>query len=205
LNQPQKLHITQAVIVEGKYDKIKLDAVVDGLILTTDGFGVFRDAELKAFIKRLARERGLVILTDSDVAGFRIRAYLTGMIPAERITNVFIPELSGKERRKRRPSAEGKLGVEGMDAATLREAFARAGILADAAPPHREDPITRLDLYEDGLTGGPESRALRAALYKRLSLPLRLNITATLPLLNNILTRDEYKSLVLEISSQSIG
>lgn len=193
--EPEKIMLRQAVVVEGKYDKIRLEALVDGLILTTNGFGIFRDPELRDFIRRLAAERGIVVLTDSDAAGFRIRSYLTGMIPPHQITNVFIPDLFGKERRKRAASAEGKLGVEGMDTETLRRSFSFAGIEPVSAGPPR-DPITRTDLYEDGLMGGPGSRELRYALYDALSLPRRLNLTGALPLINSLLTRDEYRSLV---------
>ncbi|MDL2232904.1 DUF4093 domain-containing protein [Ruminococcaceae bacterium OttesenSCG-928-L11] len=200
---PEKLHLTQVVIVEGKYDKIRLEALIDGLILPTNGFGIFKDKEMAAFIRRLAAERGVVILTDSDGAGFRIRAHLTGMIPAERITNVFIPDLYGKEKRKRAPSAEGKLGVEGVDIDTLQTAFARAGITGEP-PAEQTDPITRTDLYEDGLTGGEGSRELRYALYDSLALPRRLNVTAALPLLNRLLTRQEYKALLLRLRDESI-
>lgn len=198
--EKQKLSLRQAVIVEGKYDKIKLEALVDALILPTNGFSIFKDAELRTFIKRLAEERGIVILTDSDRAGFQIRSHLTGMIPSEQITNVFIPDLFGKEKRKKNFSAEGKLGVEGMSLDVLEAAFRQAGVLPEHAPT-REEPITRLDLYEDGLAGGPDARALRYALYQRLSLPQRLNITAALPLLNNLLTKEEYRTIVAELKS----
>ena len=190
-----KIHVKQAVIVEGKYDKIKLDAVIDGLIIPTNGFSLFHDRELKAFIKSLAESRGIIILTDSDAAGFKIRAYLKGMIPSGQIVNVFIPDVYGKERRKPSPSAEGKLGVEGISAGILREAFEAAGVSVEK-PPERGDPITRLDLYEDGFMGGFGSRELRYALYDKLNLPRRINLTAALPLLNSMLTKDEYKALV---------
>jgi ribonuclease M5 len=198
-----KLRVRQAVVVEGKYDKIKLESLINGYILTTRGFGVFRDPELRGFIRRLAAQRGLVVLTDSDAAGFKIRAYLTGMIPAEQITNVFIPDLYGKEKRKRTPSAEGKLGVEGMDLATLRRAFHLAGVAVEGEAAAPRDPITRQNLYEDGFVGGEDSRERRYALYDRLNLPRRLNVTAALPLLNALLDRAGYQDLVRELKGQS--
>ena len=191
-----KITVSQAVIVEGKYDKIKLEAVLDGLILPTNGFGIFKDAEMKRFIRSLAETRGLIVLTDSDGAGFRIRSYLSGMLPAEQITHVYIPDILGKEKRKQTPSAEGKLGVEGVEVSILRAALARAGVVASEPLPQRAEPITRLDLYEDGLMGGADSRTLRYALCDALALPRRLNITALLPLLNSLLSRAEYKALL---------
>jgi ribonuclease M5 len=198
-----RIRLRQAIVVEGKYDKIKLETLIDGFILTTRGFGVFRDPELRGFIRRLAAQRGLVVLTDSDAAGFKIRAYLTGMIPAEQIHNVFIPDLYGKEKRKRAPSAEGKLGVEGMDVATLRRAFELAGVAVDGETTAPQDPITRQDLYEDGFLGGEGSRELRYALYDRLQLPRRLNVTAALPLLNALLDREGYRALARELMGVS--
>ena len=198
----EKIRVSQAVIVEGKYDKIKLEALLEGLILPTNGFGIFKDDEMKRFIRTLARERGLLILTDSDRAGFRIRSYLTGMLPAEQMVHVYIPDIFGKERRKNAPSAEGKLGVEGVDAAILREALARAGVVAAEPLPERTEPITRLDLYEDGLMGGEASRDLRYALCDEMALPRRLNITALLPLLNGLLSREEYRDLLAKLRAK---
>lgn len=195
----EKLCLRQAVIVEGKYDKIKLKSVIDAMILPLDGFRIYKDKERQALIRSLAVSRGLVVLTDSDAAGFRLRGYLSGIVPAGRVTHVYIPDIFGKEKRKRAPSAEGKLGVEGMDVETLREALARAGVLS-AEPSLSADPITRQDLYEDGLSGGAGSAELRRAVYARLSLPARLSTAQFLDLLNAMLTRDEYKALLLELT-----
>ncbi|GHU81507.1 hypothetical protein FACS1894191_8430 [Clostridia bacterium] len=148
----------------------------------------------------IAASRGIVILTDSDAAGFKIRSYLLGMLPKEQVANVYIPDVTGKEKRKRAPSAEGRLGVEGMDTETLQKAFELAGITASPAV-RTEDPITITDLYEDGFTGGRNSKALRLALYKSLALPAKLNTNAAVPLLNSLLTRGEYKALAHKISS----
>jgi ribonuclease M5 len=199
-----RLKLSQAVIVEGKYDKIKLESVIDALILTTDGFRIYKDRERRALLQSLAKTRGLIVLTDSDAAGFQLRGHITGICGTEHVAHVFIPDVLGKEKRKRAPSAEGKLGVEGMDGGVLREAFRRAGILPDSAPPPA-DPITRVDLYEDGFTGGKDSATLRRALYARLGLPARLSTTAALELLNHMLTREEYRALAEEMVAGERG
>lgn len=198
----EKLRLTQAVIVEGKYDKIKLEALVDSVILTTNGFRIFKDKEMQRLIRSLAKTCGIVVLTDSDAAGFQIRALLSGIVWEGEIINVYIPDILGKERRKRKPSAEGKLGVEGMEPEVLREAFDRAGISVNGrkAP---KDPITRLDLYDDGLCGGENSAQLRRSLYEKLGLPARLSTGSAIPLLNQILTRREYKKLISELMLDS--
>jgi ribonuclease M5 len=192
-----KIKIKQAVVVEGKYDKIKLESLVDGMILATDGFRIFKDKEMQALVRGLAKTCGVVILTDSDAAGFKIRALLSSITAGE-VINVYAPDILGKERRKQKPSAEGKLGVEGMDVQILRDAFERAGVAAEPARPHA-NPVTRADLYEAGFVGGADSRALRYALYDRLSLPRRLNSTAALPLINTLLTREEFERLAGEL------
>jgi len=189
----EKIALAQAVIVEGKYDKIRLSPLLDALILTTDGFRVFRDKEMCALIRRLAHSCGIVLLTDSDGAGFQIRNYLTKIARGGEITHVYIPDVPGKERRKPQPGKEGKLGVEGIDPALLREAFARAGLLGHV--PKEGPGITRQDLYDLGLTGGADSRALRYALLARLNLPARLSTGALLPVLNQVITREEFLSL----------
>jgi ribonuclease M5 len=194
----EKISLAQAVIVEGRYDKIKLEAVVDAFILPTNGFRVFSDLELRALIRRLAETRGIIVLTDSDAAGFKIRGFLRGIVPPEQVTDVYIPDLYGKERRKQKPSREGKLGVEGMNPAILLEAFRKAGISAGRRRPAR-DPITRFDLYEDGVSGGEGSREKRRLLYRKLGLPERLSPSAALELLNQMLTREEYRQAVEEL------
>lgn len=186
--------IRQAIIVEGKYDKIKLESVVDALILPTDGFRIFQDKKMRALIKRLAEESGIAVLTDSDTAGFVIRRHLAGLVPGERIVNVYIPDQIGKEKRKAKPSREGKLGVEGMEPAVLLEAFRAAGLLEDA-PARAGEPITKMDLYEAGLSGGQGSRALRRALLERLRLPERLSAGALPAVLSRLMSREEFFAL----------
>lgn len=195
----ERMRLHQAVIVEGKYDKIKLESVVDALILTTGGFQIYKDKERRALLRSLAQTCGLVVLTDSDGAGFRLRGYLNG-ISSMGITHVYIPDVFGKERRKRAPSAEGKIGVEGIDPATLQEAFRRAGVLEESAPP--QEPVTRQDFYEDGLMGGPGSAERRRALYRRLGLPERLSTSAAIDAIAHMLTREEYKAALAEFAKE---
>ena len=188
------IHITQAIIVEGKYDKIKLSSILDGVILITNGFRIFHDAEKMALIRYYAKTTGIIILTDSDTAGFKIRNYLKGAIRDGKIYHVYTPDIYGKERRKEKPSAEGKLGVEGIDKKQLLEAFAKAGILADEVP-EKTDPITKYDLYELGLSGGADSKLRRKALQQKLGLPDLLSAASLLEVLNTMMTKEELQSL----------
>ena len=175
-----KPQVREVILVEGKYDKNTLSQVVDATIVTTDGFGIFSDRERLAFFRRLARQRGLILLTDSDGAGFVIRNFLKGAIDKECLKQAYIPDIAGKERRKRRAGKEGKLGVEGMDASVLLEALRRAGATIDGAEPPRGQAITKQDLYELGLSGGKDSAARRTQLMRHLSLPRRRKIDALL-------------------------
>lgn len=184
------IHIAQAIIVEGKYDKIKLSSIMDAVILITNGFRIFHDPEKMALIRYYAKTTGVIILTDSDTAGFKIRNYLKGAVQEGKLYHVYIPDIYGKEHRKEKPSAEGKLGVEGIDKKRLLEAFAKAGILADETP-EKADPITKLDLYELGLSGGADSKQKRKALQKKLGLPDLLSAVSLLEVLNTMMTRDE--------------
>ena len=194
------IKIREAVIVEGKYDKIRLESVLDTLIIPTNGFGIFKDKEKMQMLRLLAQKRGLLILTDSDSAGFLIRNYLSSCIPKEQIRHAYIPDLYGKERRKDKPSKEGKLGVEGMPQAALAEALRRAGVTAEQEEEiETGSPITKADLYEDGLTGGPQSRLLRQKLLKELRLPERLTTNALISVLNSLMTREEYRVKMDEI------
>lgn len=188
------IRLTEALIVEGKYDKIKLSSIVDAVIIETNGFSVFHDKEKLDLIRRLAASCGIVILTDSDAAGFKIRSFLSGALPKEGVRHAYIPDLYGKERRKSLPSKEGKLGVEGIPKEVLVESLTRAdAVFRDMeGPPSRR--ITKTDLYEDGLSGGEESRALRLRLTKKLNLPSRLSANALLDVLNAMMRYDEYRA-----------
>ena len=192
--QQEKLTVAQAIIVEGKYDKIKLDSIIQGVILVTNGYRIFKDPEKMALIRYFAAHTGIIILTDSDRAGFRIRSYLKGSIPEGKITHVYIPDIFGKEKRKDKPSAEGKLGVEGMERSVLEDAFRRAGVLTETAPVR--SGLTRLDLYELGLTGGRDSASRRRALLEQLGLPTLLSTGGMLEVLNTMMTRQELEAFL---------
>lgn len=197
----ERLRVKWPVIVEGRYDKAKLSSFLEGEIIETGGFRVFSDKKRLGLIRRLAEGGGVVILTDSDRAGFRIRGYLAGAIPPERVIHVYIPQILGKERRKARPSAEGTLGVEGMEVSLLREALAKAGALAGEEPPPR-DPVTKGDLYALGLSGGEGSAELRRALLRRLDLPGGLGANALPGVLSRLMTREELERLTAELKKE---
>ena len=190
------IKIKEAVIVEGKYDKIKLSSIIDGLIIETHGFQIFKDKEQLRFIRRLAETRGILVLTDSDAAGFIIRNYLTGAIPAEKIKHAYIPDILGKESRKEKSSKEGKLGVEGMPVQAILEALERAGVVCGYEVGQSERQITKTDLYFSGLSGGDNSVEKRKLLLKELSLPEHLAPNSLLPVLNSIMGYDEFQRLV---------
>ena len=148
------LHTTKAVIVEGRYDKARLSGIIDALIITTDGFGIFNSKEKQTFIKKLALEKGLIILTDSDAAGFKIRNFLKNIVPESRIVHAYIPDIYGKEKRKETPSKEGKLGVEGIENFVIEQALLRTGLFSEAEDDKPSRAITSADLFEKGLSGG---------------------------------------------------
>lgn len=193
--------LRQCIIVEGKYDKQKLSRLVDATILATDGFRIFRDREKRLLIRKLAEKNGIIILTDSDSAGFLIRRHIKSFVPSQQITNVYIPEILGKERRKPSPSKEGLLGVEGMEDEILLKALEQAGVTCSQAVPGPK--ITKLDLYQDGLSGGPDSSDLRQRLLKKLGLPRYITANALLELLNAAMTPEEYRALVAELRGEA--
>jgi len=191
--------IKEAIVVEGRYDKNALSQVVDAVIIETAGFGVFKQDEQVALLRRLAEKQGLIILTDPDGAGFVIRSFLKGAIPPEQVKHAYVPDRYGKERRKRAPGKEGKLGVEGMSPEVLLTALERAGATfldeETAAPPTRT-PITKTDLFLLGLSGAPDSAARRAALLKRLDLPEHLSANGLLAVLNALYGREELEKFL---------
>lgn len=192
------IRLTEALVVEGKYDQMKLTPLVDGLILRTDGFRLFRDREKCALLKKLADTVGLIVLTDSDVAGFQIRNYIKSVVGSDQnIRHLYIPQVKGKERRKRTPSKEGTLGVEGMTETLLRELL--ESVSAGTVQQSTRKPITKLDFYEDGLSGGQDSAAHRAALLKLLDLPPYLSANALLELLNALYSYEEYQNLLEQL------
>ena len=196
------IKIKEAVIVEGKYDKIKLSSIIDAPIITTDGFGIFKDKEKQKFIRSLAEKRGILILTDSDSAGLMIRSFLGGSIKKEYIKHVFIPELFGKEKRKTEKSAEGLLGVEGVPDKVIIEALEKAGVTSDSEEEKNTSPITKYDLYEDGFFGRENCTERRRILLSKASLPSKLSTNALVEMLNVFMTREEYKNIVKEIEGE---
>lgn len=192
-----KIKLTLPVIVEGKYDKIALGSVCEANIITTDGFGVFKNAEKRALIKRLS-ERGMIVLCDSDRAGGLIRSHLSGIVPKERLYQLYVPQIKGKERRKAKPSAEGLLGVEGVGVDVLRECLERFLTLhpeAQGDDGKHGEPITKTDMYFARLSGAEDSSRRRDELCQSLSLPRGMSANAMLSALNMIITREEFLTL----------
>ncbi|MCI6353633.1 toprim domain-containing protein [Eubacterium coprostanoligenes] len=189
----EKIKLTEAVIVEGKYDKIKLSNILDAFIIETNGFAIFKDKSKLSFIKKLAKERGIIILTDSDHAGFMIRNYISSGVPKEQIKNVYIPDIFGKEKRKDTPSKEGKLGVEGMTKEVILASLEKAGVSSTSSV--CDNPITTVDFYDLGLTGGANSKAKRKAVCKALDLPEFLSTSSLISCINNFMTKEEFFDL----------
>ena len=185
----EKIKLTEAVIVEGRYDKLKLANIIDAFIIETNGFGIFKDKAKLNFIKKLAAERGIIVLTDSDHAGFMIRGRIASAVPKDRIKNVYIPDIYGKEKRKAEPSKEGKLGVEGMTKEILLDAFKKAGVTCSVS--QNDNPITTADLFDLGLTGTPNAKENRRKLMQKLDLPEFLSTSSLLSCLNNMMTKEE--------------
>ncbi len=191
------IKIKQAVIVEGKYDKIKLSTILDTIIIATDGFSVFKDKEKQRLIRRLADARGILVLTDSDSAGFMIRSFIGGCVPQNEIINAYIPDIFGKEKRKTEYSKEGKLGVEGVPTQVIISALTKAGVICEeSGETEQRREITSIDLYEDGLSGTAESKKKRALLLDYFALPERMSTGLLLQTLNAFASYDEYKTAV---------
>ena len=189
----QKLTIPYPIVVEGRYDKIKLASLVDATILTTDGFGVFNHSEKLAVVRALAQKTRIIVLTDSDGAGKLIRSHITSALPRDRLIQLYIPRIAGKEKRKTAPSAEGTLGVEGMEASLLRELLAPYAVGADGqAPEIAESKLSKVDFYLDGLSGGEGSAAKRDALAKKFGLPDGMTANALLSALRLLCTYEDY-------------
>ena len=187
-----KPRIEEVIVVEGRYDRNMLLQVVDATVVETGGFSVFNDREKLSFLRKLAQKRGLILLTDSDGAGFVIRNYLKGAIPTEQVKQAYIPDIPGKERRKRKAGKEGKLGVEGMTPEILLQALRRGGAtFVGEAAPSAAVPITKADLLDRGLIG-PGSTQKRQQLLKNLELPEHLSPNALLETLNLLMSREEF-------------
>jgi len=179
------IKLKQAVIVEGKYDKITLENLVDAYIITTDGFGIFKDKEKCELIRTLAQSHGIIVMTDSDSAGALIRAHLKSICGDGEITNVYIPELIGKEKRKSSYSKQRLLGVEGMSKQVLLQSLARSGITGDEVETPAKK-VTKTDLFKMGLSGGENSAFLRKQLCEHLKIPKNLSANAFLDAINAV-------------------
>ena len=191
-----KPKVKEVIVVEGRYDKNTLSQVVDAVIVELGGFAVFNDKEKQAFLRKLAKERGVILFTDPDGAGFVIRNRVKGNIPEGCVLQAYVPDIYGKEKRKRKGGKEGKLGVEGMKPEILLDALRRAGATIegeDAPPPGAR--ITKADIYAAGLTGGQDSRAARQRLLTQLDLPEHLSTNALLEVLNALMTREAFQNL----------
>ena len=183
--------VREVIVVEGRYDKNTLSQVVDAVIIETGGFGIFNDKEKQKLLRKMAEARGLIVLTDSDGAGFVIRNFISGCVDKKYIKHAYIPDIAGKERRKKTASKEGTLGVEGMRPEILLSALHRAGASV-AEHEEREERITKADMFKAGLSGGQDSRNKRLELIKKLDLPEKLSSDALLSVLNALMSRNEF-------------
>lgn len=192
--------VKEVIVVEGRYDKNALLQVVDAVVIETAGFGIFNDRQKQKLLRTMAEARGLIILTDPDGAGFVIRNFIKSCVPSERLKQAYVPDIHGKEKRKAKPSREGKLGVEGMRGAVLLEALRRAGASFEAAQiSEKEKNLTKTDLYSLGLSGRENSANLRAQLIRELDLPEHITANALLDVLNATMSRDELFSRVARL------
>lgn len=199
------LKIKEAIVVEGIYDKMKLERLVDTIIVVTYGFSIFNDKETVDLIKKLAKDKGIIVLTDSDRPGFTIRNYIKSFIPAHRIKHAYIPEIRGKEKRKAQAGKEGILGVEGIADETILKVLSAANYSLDKRSDESNTAkISKLDLFRDGIYGKQSSSLKRDWLLEHLGLPKRLGTNAMLEILNHMITYDEYKDICKSINSKSI-
>ena len=199
----EKIHTDRVLIVEGKYDAARLSHLTDAMILMTDGFGIYSDKKRQQLFKALAQKNGLILLTDSDAAGFRIRNYITNLVGEKNVVQAYVPAIHGKEKRKAQPGKEGLLGVEGVDDAlvvqALRDALGEQTGIASARPVGRQ--ITYTDVYEWGLSGRPGSAERKAALLNALGLPPRLSKKELVEALNRLYTFEQLDAMQAEILS----
>ena len=191
------MKIKEVIIVEGKYDKIKLDSMIDATVIATDGFRLFKDKEKKELIKMYAEKKGIVILTDSDSAGFLIRNHLKGWVDTKYIKNAYIPEIQGKEKRKEKAGKEGLLGVEGMTKEVILDALKKAG--CSEGEKQTLTPVTKTDLFLTGLSGGTNSEALRKEFMKKAGFPSKLSANAFLEAINSFLGKEKFIEIIREM------
>lgn len=198
------LKIREAIVVEGRYDKNTLSQIVDAPILETKGFGLFKDPKQLELLRSVAKKRGLIVLTDSDGAGFVIRNHIKSAIPAKYLKHAYIPDVAGKEKRKAAPGKEGKLGVEGMSPEVLLVALKNAGATIEGESTARgNEQITKQDFVEFGLSGGPNASERRKRLQNRLHLPEHMSANALLQALNLLLSREELAEIVREWDNEN--
>lgn len=197
------LKIQEAIVVEGRYDKNTLSQIVDAPIFETGGFSIFKNKQQMALLRKVAQKRGLIVFTDSDGAGFLIRNHIKGAIDNRYLKHAYIPDLYGKERRKKCPGKEGKLGVEGMTKAVILEALFRAGATVQGETKSSAQNISKQDLMELGLSGGPDAANKRLALLKRLDLPEHMSTNAMLQAVDLLLTLQELKQIVTDLEKQN--
>ena len=186
------IKLKQAVIVEGKYDKITLENIIDATIITTDGYRIFKNKEKRDLIRLLASRNGIIVITDSDSAGGVIRSYLKQICPTDTITNVYVPQLFGKEKRKEKPSKQGLLGVEGLSKQTIIEALAKSGITGEYITHKNDKIITKSDLFTVGLSGGKNSVVLRKEFSKFIGLPANMSANAFLDAVNAVMNYEDF-------------
>lgn len=186
----EKIKISQAIIVEGKYDKIKLSSFIDGVIIVTNGFGIYKDKDIVQLIRYYAQRQGIIVLTDSDTAGFKIRGHIKSIVPKGKIINLYAPEILGKEKRKTQPSKEGKLGVEGINVNVLKALFEKVGVKGEIR--ENPSPVTNLDFFQLGITGQKNSSRLREKLLDKLELPKLVSSKALLEIVNSRFSKDEF-------------
>ena len=199
----EKLKLREAVIVEGRYDRIKLSECIDSPVIETGGFRVFKDKEKQSLIRAIAERRGILVMTDVDSAGFVIRNFLKGIVPEDRLYHAYIPTVEGKEKRKPEPSKEKILGVEGIDRDRLIESIRRSGahILNQASDTAKMNPgITKADFFDYGLTGSANSAAYREEVLRSLGLPKYLTTNAMISALNCLFTKDEFEAYLLQLA-----
>ena len=195
--------IKEAIVVEGRYDKNTLSQIVDATILETSGFGIFKDKQQMALLRRVAEKRGLIVFTDSDGAGFVIRNHIKSAIPAKYLKHAYIPDIPGKEKRKSTPGKEGKLGVEGMTKEVILEALRKAGATMEGEDAFQCRGITKQDMMALGLSGGPDAAAKRLDLLKKLNLPEHMSANAMLQALNLLYTLEELTEIVKSLEKQN--
>ncbi len=196
--------VKETIIVEGVYDKIKLSRFIDAVIITTSGFSVFSDKRILDSIKKMADETGVVILTDSDSAGFKIRNYIKQSLDKDKVKHAYVPDIHGKEKRKRAPGKEGLLGVEGISDDIILAALKKAGCVIDgsAETPKQGRKITKADLYAAGLSGGAGSREKRNALALSLGIPMKISANMLIDILNRLLNYDEFCEIIQNIDEK---